>query len=152
MKTKHIGSAGIGLIALAGHASAEMVGYEKYTYDAAGNIVARQIGDKVTHFVYAGNTLKTNSRGTTFQHDHIGRLIAESSEGGVERKLSHQFGDKVTGGEVDSTTTEFFYNAEGILVGKKACEVTETFAWDDLGLLMRGQQIFTVWSAVVVFG
>jgi RHS repeat-associated protein len=142
MKTKHIAGVSIGLITIASQAGAGTVGYEKYTYDAAWNIVEKQINDQITSFDYEGNAIKSNSLGTTYLKDEAGRLQGESCSGQTEKKISYQFGDKVTRFEKDGNTTEFYYNAEGQLVGKKTTGQTEEFAWDGLGLVLRNGQTF----------
>lgn len=141
MKTKHIAGASIGLIALASTAGAGVVGCEKYSYDAAGNVVEKQIDGKITRFGFEGNTIRTSDQGTTCVHDEAGRLLGESSKEGAKRSFSYQYGDKVTKVENGGTTTELFYNAEGHLVGKAGGQ-TEAFAWDGLGLVMRKKQAF----------
>lgn len=140
--TKHWAGITAGILSLAGYASAASLGSEKYTYDASGNVVAKKIGDQMIQFSFEGNTLKKNNLGTTYLHDDAGRLVGESRDGRVERKLSYQFGDKVTRVEKGGNTAEFYYNAEGQLVGKNAGGQAETFAWDDRSLVMRGNQAY----------
>lgn len=149
MKTKHIAGASIGLIALASQAGAGIVGYEKYTYDTAGNIVEKQIDGQVTRYGYEGNTLRTNDQGTTYAQDEAGRLLGASREGCDERKLSYQYGDKCTRVKRGAAQVEFFYNAEGQLVGKDSNGQPEAFAWDGLGLVLRGGSTFTNESHLV---
>jgi len=145
MKTKHKHWAVLtaSILGLTGLASAANRGSEKYTYDASGNMIEKQIDNQVTRFGYERNTLTTNSLGLAYRHDEGGRLLGESRVGRMERKLTYQFGDKVTCVENEGNTTLFFYNAEGHLVGKSATGQTEGFAWDGLGLVMRGNQFFT---------
>lgn len=139
-KTKHWASITAGILSLAGYASA--ASGEKYTYDASGNIVEKSIDGKVTRFEYQNNYLKSNDHGITYEQDGAGRLISESKNGRTVRKLSYQFGDKVTGVDKMGSTTELFYNAEGQLVGKNSAGQTEAYAWDGLGLVMRGEQAY----------
>lgn len=142
MKTKHIAWAGIGLLTILGHAGAKTVGHEKYTYDASGNIVEKQIDDQVTRFEYEGNLLKADSTGTAYRHDRAGRLTGESLAGQVRRELTYRFGDKVTRVERGGTRTELFYNAEGQLVGRASGKQVETLIWDGLALVGRGGEGF----------
>jgi RHS repeat-associated protein len=144
MKTKHIASAGMGLIALAGHASAEMVGYERYTYDAAGNIVEKQIDGHLSRYEFEGNILKTNNEGITFLHDSSRRLKGEVRNGRAERILEYGYGDKVTHVQEDSAFARIFYNSEGHLVALKTCNEADIFAWDGQGLAMRGENAYAI--------
>jgi RHS repeat-associated protein len=141
-KTRHIAGAGLGLLTILGNADAEIVGYEKYIHDAAGNLVEKQIDDQITRFDYEGNILKADSTGSAYRHDSAGRLVAASGARGVERELTYQFGDKITRVEKGGTATELLYNAEGQLVGRNSSGQTEVFAWDGLGLVMRGQESY----------
>jgi len=158
MKSKPIAGAAIGLLSLVGHSGAETVGHEKYTYDASGNIVEKQIDDQVTRFEYEGNLLKADSTGTAYRHDRAGRLTGESLAGQVRRELTYRFGDKVTRVERGGTRTELFYNAEGQLVGRASGKQVETLIWDGLALVGRGGEGFVTeehpsgGSAVIAHG
>lgn len=143
-KTKHWAGIAAGILSLAGYASAANLGSERYTYDASGNIIVKQIGVNLTRFGYEENILKTNNRGTTYLVDEAGRQSGEDSNNFSGSKLAYQYGDKVT--EVlnrNGKKTDLFYNAEGQLVAVVADNSVETFAWDGLALATRGQQVFT---------
>lgn len=122
---------------------------ERYVYDASGNIVEKQIGDKITQFDYAGNLLKESSKGTCqtkFGYDSSGRLIQEIMGGSIVRKLEYQFSDKITKVEREEGTTEFFYNAEGQLVGESDGAKLSAIAWDGLAMVLRDEQAYTLES------
>lgn len=142
-KTKYWANITVGIASLAGHASAASLGSEKYSYDKAGNVVVKQIGEHVTRFTYEGIILKSDDHGSKYHHDDAGRLIEESSKEGVQRKFTYQYDDKVTKVEKGGKTTELFYNAEGQLVGKKSSERSENFAWDSLALVLSGVRAFS---------
>lgn len=142
--TKHWASITAGILSLAGYASAASLGSEKYTYDASGNIIEKQIGVNVTRFGYEQNILKNNNRGNIYLVDEAGRQSGEAINNLSASKLAYQYGDKVT--QVvkrNGTKTNFFYNSEGQLVAVVAVNSVETFAWDGLALAKRGEQVFT---------
>jgi len=145
--TRHLAGITAGILTLAGYASAATLGSEKYTYDASGNIIEKSIDGVVTKMTYdksnrlAGFQTAGQAKLTT-TCDNAERLLDESRDGRSERKLTYQYGDKVTRVEKGETTTELLYNAEGQLVARSAGGPAETFAWDGLGLAMRGGQAF----------
>ena len=147
MKTKHKHYAVLtaSTLGLTGLSFASGFGDEKYIYDASGNIVEKHLGDKITRYDYTGNQLDGSdevSGQTQYQYDTSARLIGEKSEVVNSRKLVHQYLDKVTKVETDAKTTEFFYNAEGQLVGTTSGGTAESFAWDALALVNRGEQLY----------
>ena len=139
--TKYWTSVTAGILSIASHSFAADLGSEKYTYDSAGYIIAKQIGKQVLRYDYNGNILAKSSDGTIFLHDNTGRHVGENRNSIQARKLSYHFGDKVTRAINDATITNFHYNAEGHLVGKCVGKNSEIFAWDDLGLALRGELV-----------
>ena len=115
---------------------------EKYSYDSTGNIIAKNVDGQLTQFNFVNNILKTNSQGVTYVHDEAGRLVGEYQGDHNVRKLTYHFGDKVTQIKKEGSTVNFYYNAEGQLVGSVNNGEHETFAWDGLGLAMRGNQSY----------
>lgn len=142
MKQKHIAGAGLGLFVLATNVGAEAVGFEKYVYDSAGNIIEKTIDGQVTRFDFNGNTPESSSSGRAFRHDDAGRLVEEFRDGRLVRSICYRYGDKVTLVQSGVEETEFFYNAEGQLVGLGSRDCSEAFAWDGLGLVLRGERTF----------
>lgn len=142
MKIIHYTALSFSIAILSGPAGAEIVEREKYRYDPAGNIIEKEVAGEVTRFVYKGNVLKSDSQGTEYLHDDAGRLRGESRNGRTKRELSYQYMDKITRVKENGASTQLFYNAEGNLVGKSAELGTEVFAWDGLGLAIRGEQLF----------
>lgn len=146
MKKQKLGFA-LGASVAASTSLLALTSSEKYFYDASGNIVEKQIGDKLTQFEYTGNLLKGSSQGASqkkISYDSAGRLIQEAVEGTITRKMEYQFGDKVTKVEKDGRAAEFFYNAEGQLVGTRDGGKVNAYAWDGLAIVLRGEQAYTV--------
>lgn len=148
MKKQKIALA-LGLNAAASVSLLAATSSERYVYDASGNIVEKQIGDNITQFDYAGNLLKESSQGTCqtkFCYDSSGRLIQEIMGDSIARKLEYQFSDKITKIEREEGTTEFFYNAEGQLVGERDGAKLSAIAWDGLSMVLRDEQAYTLES------
>jgi RHS repeat-associated protein len=132
-------------LGLTGLSLASSFGDEKYTYDASGNVLEKQIGDQVTRYEYTGNQLKgstSDSTRTQYAYDSSGRLTIGSEAGKPTRNMEHQYLDKVTKVQNGDKTTEFFYNAEGQLVATNSAGTSETFAWDGLAMVNRGEQLY----------
>lgn len=142
--TKHWASITAGILSLAGYASAAKLGSEKYVYDASGNIIEKQIDNQVVRYGYQGNILNADTLGTTYFYDEAGRKTGETCCAGTVRKFTYQYSDKVTKVENGENTSELFYNAEGQLVGKNTNGQSEKFAWDGIGLAMRGGAHYTI--------
>lgn len=144
-KYKHYAVLTASTLGLTGLSLASGFGDEKYIYDASGNMVEKHIGELVTSYDYSGNQL-TGSDGDSgmkqYQYDASGRLIGEKKQGIPTRKMEYQYLDKVTEVQNGDKTTELFYNAEGQLVGTNTTGNAETFAWDGLAMVKRGEQIY----------
>jgi|GEM_PF-1070825 len=132
-------------LGLAGFSLASGFGDEKYTYDASGNVLEKQIGDQITRYTYTGNQLngsESDSGSKQYAYDSSGRLTSDSEAGKSIRKMEHQYLDKVTKVQNGDKTTEFFYNAEGQLLATNSAGTSETFAWDDLAMVNRGEKLY----------
>jgi RHS repeat-associated protein len=143
MKTKYIASASIGLIVIAGQVGAEIVGHERYAYDPAGNIIEKRIDDQVTRFDYEANSITANSHGITYLKDRAGRLIGEFCDGRCERKISYEYGDRATMVDSSKKSAKLIYNAEGHLVASDSGMTPVIFAWDGLGIVLHGDQVYS---------
>ena len=134
-------------VTLAGYASA--ASGEKYTYDASGNIVEKSIDGQVTKMTYDSSNRLTERQATdqskeTTAYDAAGRPIAiKDGTGQASRSMSYCYGDKVLETKNHGTSTGFFYNAEGQLVGKKSDSGVATYTWDGNVLAANGGETFT---------
>ncbi len=132
-------------LGLTGLSLASGFGDEKYTYDASGNVSEKQIGDQITRYTYTGNQLngsESDSGSKQYAYDSSGRLTSDFEAGKSIRKIEHQYLDKVTKVQNGDKTTEFFYNAEGQLVATNTAGTSETFAWDGLAMVNRGEELY----------
>lgn len=122
MKQYTIYQAGVaaGIVCLAGSAAAAIVGSEKYTYDASGNMIGKSIDGKVVQMSYDdSNRAATDASARTYGYD--GKVLKSQGAG----------------------ATEFFYNAEGALVGKRTDGMlTESYAWDGTALAAKGNEAY----------
>lgn len=124
-------------------------GDEKYSYDASGNMVEKQLGDHVTCYDYVGNQLNGVDRDSgqkQYEYDTSGRLTGVSSGGVSRRRMEHQYLDKVTKVKIGDESTEFLYNSEGQLVGKKSSERMEILAWDGISLVYHNDKSYVTES------
>lgn len=147
MKTKHKHWFALtaSTLGLAGLSLASGFGDEKYTYDASGNVKERQIGNQVTRFDYTGNQLNGSTSDSTrkqYAYDSSGRITSDSEAGKLTRNLVHEYLDKVTKVQNGDKITELFYNAEGQLVATNSAGTSETFAWDGLAVVNRGEKLY----------
>jgi RHS repeat-associated protein len=148
MKTKHIVSAGIGIVALAGHSSAEVVGHEKYTYDGFGNVIEKSVDGHVTKMSYDQSnkitSTKSSVRGSEqINYDLDGRPTStEYSAAKSMRQLSYGYADKVLKAVTSGGKAEFFYNAEGQLVGKSGSGKLTPYCWDGNVIATDGTESF----------
>ena len=148
MKTKHIAGASIGLIALASHAGAGIVGHEKYIYDGSGNIVEKSIDGRVTKLSYdfSNRVTSTNSAGNCSElitYDAAGRPLSYNGASGKHtRQASYGYADKVIKTDSAGGETEFFYNAEGLLVAKTVAGKVTSYVWDDNVMAAEGTETF----------
>lgn len=140
-----------------------------YRYDAAGNLVENRSSDKWLKMEYdAANQLvikkEAASEGeaetlTTFAYDTAGRMVRESHGGQVEREFTYGYLDKVL--SVDrpgGRKANYAYDAGGMLVRKEVDDPTqaatgtgagaagsnkwETWVWDGLALVQRGNEVY----------
>ena len=93
--TRHWAAITVGILSLAGYASAATLGSEKYTYDASGNIIEKSIdgvvtkmsfdrSNRLTEFQTAGQAKQSTA------YDAAGRPVAErNADGHTTRNLSY---------------------------------------------------------------
>jgi RHS repeat-associated protein len=147
--TKHWANITVGILSIAGYASAATLGSEKYTYDASGNIIEKSIGGKVSKMTYdSSNRLterQTIDRGKeATSYDAAGRPTAETSKNGQQlRSVSYGYGDKVLGTKLATGQSDFYYNAEGQLVGKQVHGDVSTYTWDGNVIAADGNETLT---------
>jgi RHS repeat-associated protein len=146
--TRHWVGITVGILSLAGYASAATRGSEKYTYDASGNIIEKSIDGNVTRMAYDRSNRLTEfqtvgqSKQTT-AYDAAGRPVTERNEDGqITRSMSYGYGDKVLETQTQNTKAGFFYNAVGQLVGKNVEGTVSTYTWDGNVLAAEGSEAF----------
>jgi RHS repeat-associated protein len=149
MKTKHIAGVSIGLIIIANHAGAGIVGYEKYTYDASGNIIEKSLDEKVTKMTFdqSNRLIEKQSQGQSkcsITYDAAGHPIAENTKNGqLLRSMSYGYGDKVLEANNQGQNASLYYNAEGQLIGKCNNGTVSSYSWDGNVLVADGTKSFT---------
>ena len=138
-----------GILSLAGYATAASLGSEKYTYDASGNIIVKSIDGRVIKMNYDSSNRLTERQPAgankeTTAYDTAGRPIAmNDGTGQATRSMSYGYGEKLLETKNHGTTTGFYYNAEGQLVGKKTDSGVATYTWDGNVLAADGGETFT---------
>ena len=116
---------------------------EKYSYDLAGNLLAKTVGGLTTTFVYdAANQLVSSidPRGkvTYYAYDAAGRLVREG-----ERRYAYGWLDKVLEIEGPDGSRRYSYGLDGQLARATAPDgQSEEFLWDGLALVSRGSTQF----------
>jgi YD repeat-containing protein len=143
-----------------------------YRYDAAGNLVENRSTDKWLKMEYdAANQLVTKKEAagegkpevqTAFTYDSAGRMMSESHDGQIERQFTYGYLDKVLAVErPGGRRANFEYDAGGMLVRKAVDDPTpsaasatgdptgtsnaskwETWVWDGLALVQRGNEVY----------
>jgi RHS repeat-associated protein len=150
MKSKHKNWAALtaSTLGLTGLASAANLG-EKYTYDGSGNIVEKSIDGQVTKMSYDASNKVTSvsssvKEGVQVNYDVEGRPTAyKDCEGNITRQLKYGYAGKVVRVESTGREANFFYNAEGQLVGNSVAGETTSYAWDGNVLAAEGVTVFT---------
>ena len=112
---------------------------EAYRYDPAGNILEKTLDGQTTRYVYdKANQLVSSTvdgQETLYRYDAAGRLVQEGSKTYV-----YGYQDKILSvkenGKVAAT---FDYYLNGQLASVTRGSETETFYWDGLALVARGQ-------------
>jgi RHS repeat-associated protein len=129
--------------------SATTLGDEKYTYDGSGNIIKKSINGQVTKMSYDASNkvtaISSPSKGNEqVNYDAAGRPVSyKDASGQVTRELSYGYADKVLRADNNGSKAEFFYNAEGQLVGKAVGGITTAYSWDGNVLAPQGENSFT---------
>ena len=148
-KHKHWAVLTAATLGLTGLASAANLGGEKYTYDASGSIVEKSIDGQITKMAYDAsnklNSIASASKGyEQVNYDAIGRPVSyRDSVGRPIRQLSYGYADKVVQANSSSGKADFFYNAEGQLIGKSVEGKLTPYTWDGNVLAADGAKAFT---------
>jgi len=139
-----------------------------YRYDGAGNLVENRSDDRWIKMEYdSANQLvtKTENEGgdkatpetTRFAYDAAGRMMSEMQGGQMERNFTYGYLDKVM--SVDrpgNHHADYIYDANGMLIRKGVTDPAaagaspetaapkswETWVWDGLALVQRGNEVF----------
>ena len=151
-KTKHWSSITAGILSLASYASAASVasvGSEKYTYDQSGNITEKSIDGEGSRMVYdhanrlVGHQVADQSK-NIIAYDAAGRPVTVLNEEGQSiRRTGYGYGGKVIEIKNQDSNADFYYNAEGQLVGKQANGNVSTYTWDGSVLSAEDADAFT---------
>ena len=115
---------------------------ESYVYDPAGNILSKTVEGKTTTFTYdkANQLICSTCDGitTNYKYDAAGRLIKEGDKtytyGWLDKILSVQ--------EKGTQTAAFDYHMDGQIASATQNGKTESFLWDGLALIHRGETGF----------
>lgn len=148
-KRKHWAVLTASTLGLTGLASAANLGGEKYTYDGSGNIVEKSIDGQVTKMSYDASNKVTSiasaiKGGEQITYDAAGRPVSyKDAMGQSTRQFSYGYADKVLQANGTNGNAEFFYNAEGQLVGKSVAGKLTPYTWDDNVLAAEGAEAFT---------
>ena len=114
---------------------------ERYAYDKAGNMVRKTVGGKTTTFTFdrANQLVSSTTDGVTtkYAYDAAGRLV---KEGG--RTYRYGYLDKVMSVTENDTTRTYTYHADGQLATANYGDSSESFSWDGLALIQRGDEQF----------
>ena len=127
---------------------------ERYAYDKAGNMLKKTVNGKTTTFTFddANQLVSSTTDGVTtrYAYDAAGRMVREGNK-------TYRYGylDKVMSVTDGDTTRTFTYHADGQLAsasvgtsssrpGRDALVAsdTESFLWDGLALIQRGDEQF----------
>ena len=126
------------LVAVKGPDGAEL---ERYAYDKAGNMIAKTVGGKTTKFVFDGanQLMSSTSDGVTkfYAYDAAGRLVKEG-----DRTYAYGYLDKVMSVKDGDRFFTYTYYPDGQLRSADYGERSESFAWDGLALVKRGDERF----------
>jgi RHS repeat-associated protein len=147
--TRHWAGITAGILSLAGYASAASVGNERYVYDASGNIIEKCIDGVVTKMSYdSGNRILSAKQGTQnderYGHDSAGRTSSIIESNGQEaRTMDYGYSDRLVRASTGEGKVDFYYNAEGKLVGKANNGNISLYAWDGISLAANDDEAYT---------
>lgn len=122
---------------------------EHYVYDASGNMTEKTIHGKTSRMAYdKANRLlsKDDADGTSerFLYDPAGRpTTVLDAQGKVLRRMDYGYADKVISTTNGQEKTDFYYNAEGMLVGKAKAGQVSTYTWDGIALAAKDNEAYT---------
>ena len=109
--------------------------------DKAGNMLRKTVNGKTTTFAFddANQLVSSTTDGVTtrYAYDAAGRMVREGSK-------TYRYGylDKVMSVTDGDTTRTYTYHADGQLASANYGDTSESFAWDGLALIQRGDEQF----------
>ncbi|CAN5871367.1 hypothetical protein BH11VER1_BH11VER1_32260 [soil metagenome] len=138
---------------------------ESYQYDQSGNVIERLSGGNLVKMTYdKANQLLSRERVeatppslgfhgkkgelTEFAYDKAGRMIQETFRLSTNNsqlsttRYTYGYLDKVLKVDRDGQSAQFHYGADGMLLGKTKNGHTESWTWDGLALLSRGDETY----------
>lgn len=114
---------------------------ERYAYDKAGNMMKKMVAGKTTTFTFdAANQLVSSTCDgvtTRYAYDAAGRMIKEGN-----RTYAYGYLDKVMSVRDGANTYTYAYHPDGQLASANYGDQSESFAWDGLALIRRGDEQF----------
>ena len=123
---------------------------ERYAYDKAGNMLRKTVNGKTTTFAFddANQLVSSTTDGVTtrYAYDAAGRMVREGN-----KRYTYGYLDKVLSVTDGDTTRTYTYHADGQLAtatvggehrAPRDTPQTETFLWDGLALIQRGDEQF----------
>ena len=114
---------------------------ERYAYDKAGNMLKKQVNGKTTTFTFddANQLISSTAGGVTtrYTYDAAGRLVREG-----DKTYHYGYLDKVMSVTENDKTYTYSYHPDGQLATASYGASHESFTWDGLALIRRGDEQF----------
>ena len=114
---------------------------ERYAYDRAGNMTKKTVAGRTTTFTFdAANQLVSSTCDgitTRYAYDAAGRMVKEGN-----RTYTYGYLDKVLSVKENDRTITYAYHPDGQLASANYGDRSESFAWDGLALIRRGDEQF----------
>ena len=114
---------------------------ERYAYDKAGNMLRKTVNGKTTTFAFdRANQLVSSTCGgitTHYEYDAAGRLVKEG-----DKTYTYGYLDKVMAVTDGAKNYSYSYHPDGQLARANYGDTSESFLWDGLALIQRGDEQF----------
>jgi RHS repeat-associated protein len=114
---------------------------ERYAYDKAGNMLRKTVNGKTTTFAFdRANQLVSSTCGgitTHYEYDAAGRLVKEG-----DKTYTYGYLDKVLSVTDGAKNYSYSYHPDGQLATANYGSTSESFGWDGLALIQRGDEQF----------
>ena len=114
---------------------------ERYAYDKAGNMLKKKVNSITTTFTFdeANQLISSTADGVTtrYTYDAAGRMIREG-----DKTYRYGYLDKVMSVTENDKTYTYPYHPDGQLATANYGANPESFTWDGLALIQRGDEQF----------